>query len=176
MDSEPSDEEREYESSEAEPEKQSDGKEFDGPTKRPHMLTKEFKEHLSAITKDESKYLRPTLTTPNFKLSTTERHAGALYLAPPTFLWDPSVYGIKVKCPIGQHIMHKNEWRDVLVFDFGGPIYLRRRLMRCQKQGCEYNGHNYVVRDEGLEFYPFHHTDKRAFTKTLHDFNQGFSL
>ena len=173
MDPDRSEEEQEYASSDEQAEKEANA---EGPTKRPQMITTEFKEHLCTITRCESKHLRPTLLYPNFQLSTAERHAGVLYLAPPTFLWDPTVYGVQVKCPEGNHKLHKSDWRDQLAFDFAGPIYLRRRLMKCQKPGCGYNGHSYVVQDEGLAFYPFHHTDKRVLTKKLHDFFRGFSL
>ena len=42
--------------------------------------------------------------------------------------------------------------------------------MKCQKATCKVEPKTRTVRAEGLEFYPFLHTAKRAFTKRLSDF------
>ena len=112
---------------------------------------------------------RPALCVPNFELSTRCRNEAALYCAPNAFAWDPSVCGMRIVCSGGDHPMNKNGWRDVLCFDFGAPVYLRRRMMRCQHSGCPMLNKCYVVRGEGVQWYPFVHTEKRVFTKKLHD-------
>lgn len=121
------------------------------------------------------------------KISVNVRNDATAYLAPPIFVWDPTTCGVKVRCPGSEHHMHKNQWRDSLAYHFSGPILLRRRLLKCQKVslvhsfvlsaclhmlqvGCSHYGKSYLVRDEGVSWYPFFHTSRRAFYKPLYDY------
>ena len=65
--------------------------------------------------------------------------------------------------------MHLNQWRKCLAYDLGGPVYLRRRFLKCQKANCKVEPKTMTVREEGLECYPFLHTLKRAFIKRSSD-------
>lgn len=155
---------------------------------RPQMQNGTFLACLDDATQNVIKHTHrnPVFVVPQMKISRTTRIEPTAYLAPNIFVWDPVNFGVRVKCKGGDHKMHKNDWRDTLAYDFSGPVFLRRRMMKCQKVvptpkhfprfqpflqvGCSNVGKSYVVRDEGISAYPFYHTDKRVFTKTLYDY------
>lgn len=172
----------EYESSEEEAEP------IDGPPPT-HLKNPLFLKYLDEVTATVEKHTHreATLTIPNMKISTSARNDASAYLAPAIYVWDPTNCGIKVRCSGGDHHLHKNQWRDCLAYDFTGPIYLRRRLLKCQKVpssktlkrvihvnllqvGCPNYGKSHLVRDEGVSWYPFFHTSKRVFSRGLYDF------
>ena len=138
---------------------------------RPHLKTKEFLAHLAHVENNNQNHprRRQELLTPNFELSGLVRNSALLYCAPKTYLWDPHTFGVRIKCPGGEHKMHKSDWRDQLAFDFACPIFLRRRLMKCQKEGCPNFNKTYLVRDENIGWYSFVHTSKTSFSRPLHD-------
>ena len=98
---------------------------------------------------------------PGLGLKHQVRNDALLYLAPPVFVWAPaSQFGQKTVCKRSTdkvHHLHSNGWYDTVAYDLTGPVYLRRRNMRCQKEvngkpACPEYKKGHVVRDEGLHW------------------------
>ena len=166
------DEEAAYSSSDSE------GEEDTATERRPQFHTSAFIKFLTDATANALHHSRAEVQHPGLGLKHQVRNDALLYLAPPVFVRAPaSPFGQKTVCKRSTdkvHHLRTNGWYDTVAYDLTGPVYLRRRNMLCQKEvngkpACPEYKKGHVVRDEGLHWYPFVHTDKAVLAKGVVD-------